>query len=1173
MPSKSGEHAELQQRLAVVKTELENRIERGERCVCEDLLTLHAELRADPECVLELAYAEFAALDLLGKNPDPHDYFRRFPELQERFSLVLKIHGAFTDERAEEAAFSAWPWLEAADAADESPDVCVTSDKRIGQYEILDEIGRGGMGIVFKARQIGLNRIVALKIIRSPLATREEVCRFRREALAAAKLEHPNIVAVHEISHQLGFPYFSFEFVGGGSLAERVAERPIKATDAAAFIETLARAVAYAHSLGVVHRDLKPANILLTTDGQPKITDFGLAKLLTYAGDEDENQLQVTRTGAVLGTPCYMSPEQVSGHPGSVGPATDIYALGVIFYEMLTGRPPFQGESTIETFEQIRHFEPASPRRLRPQLPRDYETICLKCLEKEPPRRYRSATALADDLARALAGRPIVARPVRLHERCAKWLYRQPAIAALIAVVVAVSIAGATGVILQWRRAEEGWRRAEIVLRQVERARHSEAAQRKETQHNLYRHLIATAHRDLLTHRFRQSEWVLDQCSKEFRHWEWYYLKRLCHPEQMTLARHSQAARRAKYFPEGRQIATATGDWGTGRPGRLQVFDAVNGAVNWGIDVAAGPVMDLAISPDGKLIATACVNFEQPTQQGVTIWDAQSGEAIRHLPPDIGNAFSVAFSHDGQILATGGSDGQLRLFRPGTGEAVRVFTGHTDNVHSVVFSPDDTVVASASRDATVRMWLVHEGTPQRVLPCDNDQRSVTFSPDGRLIATAGYGGVARLWRLDQTPAEPLYLRVDAGLVRGLSFSPNGELLAGVDEKGAVYLWEVSSGRLAATLFGHDAFGNQTAFSPDGSRLVSASGDGTVKIWDVDAEHISAVRAGSRTVTDGGWISELAYSPNGQMLAIASDTNPVNRDLVDNTIRLMDTTTFKERRRLKGHAQGVTCLAFSSDGAQLASGGRDHVVRAWNVATGEIMWTAAGHSAAVNDLVFLENKLYSAGEDGLLIAWDAAAGGRPLGQWQMPAPITYLEVVNNPIVALLNSAGEIHLWNASTHRVLPTVIRVEGAVGVMRSRPDGKRIAIATGNDIQIWDTSSLPARGPVRTNILKGHTARVSGLTYSVDGKRLISIAQDKNVKLWDDDASAEMLTLQTPSEDTLSVAIHPECRQLVIASHGSVVYWDTAPWRCGDSVSPTFFMFPANGEQADWHDGVDSTN
>ena len=295
----------------------------------------------------------------------------------------------------------------------------------VAGYEILGELGRGGMGVVYKARQVRLNRLVALKmILAGEHAGTEAAVRFLAEAEAVARLQHPHIVQIYAFGDQDGRPYFAMEYVAGGSLADRLDGTPWPAGDAARLVETLARAIHEAHRQGIVHRDLKPANVLLTADGTPKVADFGLAKWLDV-------EAGLTRTDHVLGTPSYMAPEQAEGGATQVGPAADVYALGAILYELLTGRPPFRAATALETLEQVKSAEPIAPGRLQPGLPRDLETICLKCLRKEPARRYAGADALAEDLRRFGAGEPILARPVSGVERAWRWCRRKPALAAL----------------------------------------------------------------------------------------------------------------------------------------------------------------------------------------------------------------------------------------------------------------------------------------------------------------------------------------------------------------------------------------------------------------------------------------------------------------------------------------------------------------------------------------------------------------------------------------------------------------------------------------------------------------------------------------------------------------------------------------------------------------------
>jgi hypothetical protein len=443
-------HGQLRQACA----DLERRWRAGERPRAEEWLAACPALADRVEHALELCYAEYVVRERLGQRPSPEEWYARFPQWREHLQQLFQVH-QLARAKADSSLGDTVPGAEGLPVV-AGPGPAPQPAVRVGNYEVLGEIGRGGMGVVYRARQAGLGRVVALKmIVAGPYAGEEEVARFRREAEAVARLQHPNIVQIFEVGQSHGLPYFSLEFVDGGSLADQLAVAPLAARRAAALVETLALAMHHAHRQGIVHRDLKPANVLLAADGTPKITDFGLAKRLEVPSGQ-------TRTGAVVGTPGYMAPEQAGGKNREVGPAADVYALGAILYECLTGRPPFRGATVLETLEQVWTREPVPPSRLQPKVSRDLETICLKCLQKDPRKRYPSAQELADDLQRWQAGGPIRARPVGRLERAAKWVRRNPTMAGLLA---AVAVAMATGTAVSIAFAVEAAHQTQVARR------------------------------------------------------------------------------------------------------------------------------------------------------------------------------------------------------------------------------------------------------------------------------------------------------------------------------------------------------------------------------------------------------------------------------------------------------------------------------------------------------------------------------------------------------------------------------------------------------------------------------------------------------------------------------------------------------------------------------------
>jgi WD40 repeat protein len=627
-------------------------------------------------------------------------------------------------------------------------------------YEILDKLGHGGMGVVYQARQMCLNRLVALKmILAGSHATAEMLARFKAEAESVARLQHPNIVQIYEVGTCEGKPYLSLEFVNGGGLDRKLAGRPQCPRAAAELLETLARAAHAAHQKGIVHRDLKPANVLLHHEGHsppargfgtPKITDFGLAKHLDGSGGQ-------TQSGAIIGTPSYMAPEQAQAKR-TVGPAADVYALGAILYEMLTGRPPFQAATPLDTVLQVMSEEPVPPSRRQPDVPPDLEIICLKCLQKDPGHRYASAEELAEDLRRFLDHEPIRARPVSRATRVRKWARRQPALATLLAVLAAGPVVSL--IVLANFRASVRQHHQDIpwaVNRQgkfvqpIRRAYglafspdgQSLAASDRSGTVTIRNAQTGEVTLTLRGHAQTVTSITFDRLGKHLasasndgtaKVWDVASGKAV-----HTLRGHTGPVTGVAFGPDGQRLVSGSEDR------TAKVWDVATGKELLTFRAHEGKIHCVTFSPDGRHVASGNSKILRAVAVGVVkVWEAESGKEVFGFS-HAGPVWAVAFSGNGRSLATASADQTVKVWDADTGKLVLTFPGHAHAVNAVGFSPDDTRLVSAS-DANVKVWRAGDGQVVLTLHGHSDMiANAVFSPDGRRLASASIDGTVKIW--------------------------------------------------------------------------------------------------------------------------------------------------------------------------------------------------------------------------------------------------------------------------------------------------------------------------------------------------------------------------------------------------------------------------------------------
>lgn len=1046
---------------------------------------------------------------------------------------------------------------------------------RIPGYTIIRMIQEGGMGVVYQARDDRLNRLVAIKMLLTGKQTfSKNKSRFRTEAEAIASLQHPNIIQIFEIGELDGLPFLVLEYCSHGDLEQKSRNQLLGYRELTKLMLTLTDAVAAAHQVGIIHRDLKPANVLFMANDTPKISDFGLAKFIDSLSSN-------TQTGEILGTPSYMAPEQASQKNGKVSFHTDVYSLGAILYKLLTGRPPFQAPTSVETMLQVIHLEPVSPKTLQPKIPKDLETICLKCLQKDPDRRYATASLLAEDLRCFLAGKEISARPPTTAERLQKYVQRHPTVSGLTFVVGMLALITIIVAFNGWQNTEiqrtiaakerdhardlAGKEKVAKLRAEKEKSLAEAAANRAiEAESNSYLTLARVEWQSLRNpyngRVIGPIKETLEKVHREHRQWEWHFLNRQINNTGSTLTGHENAITAIALSPDSKFLVSAS------RDGVLKTWDVRERKLISTQTQENGCVTALSFHP------TQNIFFSCDTEGIVKSWQNQNGALIDETVLDRKSLYSMAIPQSGEWVAVAGASGKIFLYSPKRGKLL-------DTI-----SPSNSAIYAIATDATGRQ-IAFSDSDNRLVVCTqtNDRwqtktlleefpgslKCIDFSPDGKTLAVGGASDANPNEAIEQMRLLDLASGNLVGVLSGrhraftcVKFHPDGNRLVTGNQQGIVDLWNWQTAKHLHSYKGHEGIVTSVCFDNTGKQIISGSEDHTVKFW-------STLHAHSTTplYQHDQPIASMNVSTDGLLLASGTHSG----DVV-----IHDINSKKVLHKFPGHKNPINVVSFSPDNTMLAVttnlpwsanqtyDKNDGIVTIWDLKSGKKIREIEAHRSWICDLLWNKkkaNEIYSASADGTLCCWDVNTGERLQNHELGIAKIRCMAFSpkGNALAIGCYNERKTYLWDIKSNSVSRVYSAAQqdkhegtgkkarpNAVECLAFSPDQSILVTGefSGNDnfLMVWPVS---ADDRIKKKYLvTGSENKPSRIQFSQDDSRMLSRLNGGTFLIWNQRFGHMVFDSQGFENSVEAVCYAGTNNEFIITANrsGLIEIWDGRP-------------------------------